>query len=147
LTPHSRALEGTLDVPSFWSRLTAPFRIPRVTSPNAKSEIFFSIFYTAAVTLPFVVTIAFWLILVPTASAFDHVGRISSTSLYHKLTAPRPPVQGGAEENPLGDGALKAFVLININAINTVVAVVEILVLSSVRKQKVLHLPLQSSLR
>lgn len=128
------------DVPSFWSKVTAPFRIPRVTSPKAKSQILFSIFYTAAVTLPFVVTIVFWLILVPTASAFDHVGPRSSTSLYHELTAPRPPVQGGAEGNPLGDGALKAFVLISINAINTIIALSEILLLSSVRKQKVIHL-------
>lgn len=145
--PHKRALEETLDVPSFCSRVTAPFRIPRVTSPKAKNHIIFSIFYTAAVTLPFVVTIVFWLILVPTASAFDHDGPRLMTSLCPRLTALRPPVQGGAEENPLGDVALKAFVLININAINTVIALVEILVLSSVRRQKVLYLALQSRLR
>lgn len=138
--PHIRAFEETPDVPSFWSRLTAPFRIPRVTNPKAKNHLLFSIFYTAAVTLPFVVTIVFWLILVPTASAFDHIDPKSSMPFCLRTTAPRPPVHGGAKGNPFGDGALKAFVLININAINTIIALVEILVLSSVRKQRVILL-------
>ncbi|KAI9871706.1 MAG: hypothetical protein M1830_002593 [Pleopsidium flavum] len=51
--------------------------------------------------------------------------------MYHERMAPRPPVEGGAEGSPFRDGALKAFVLINVNAFNTVIALLEILVLSS----------------
>ena len=135
--PHGRAGPESLDEDGFWSKLTTPFRIPRATSPRAKNQILFSIFYTTAVTLPFVVTIGFWLILVPTSPAFDHVNPEAIPSVFFATTVPRPPVEGGAEGNPFRDGALKAFVLININAINTVIALLEILVLSSVRKQKV----------
>jgi len=137
MKPHGRAASDSLDSHSLWSRGTALFQIPRTTGPRAKNPILFSIFYTATVTLPFVVTIVFWLILVPTKATVNHVGPMAIGKTHHETIAPRPPVEGGAEGNPFRDGALKAFVLINVNAFNTVIALLEILVLSSVRKQKV----------
>lgn len=124
---------------SLWSRLKAFFRVPRTTDPKAKDYLLFSIFYTAAVTFPFVVTIVFWLILVPSEPMGNNIGGMIARGLDLERFAARPPVEGGAEGDPFRDGALKAFVLVNVNALNTVIALLEILVLSSVRKQKVQH--------
>jgi hypothetical protein len=71
-----------------------------------------SIFYTAAVTSPFVVTTAYWLYLFPIS---DFVSKA-----------------------PLWPRFLQYFQIANSSIINSFIAFLEIMVLSSVRKQKVL---------
>ncbi len=81
------------------------------SKPKNKSA--FSLFYTTAVTFPFVVTTFYWLILYPLGPLVDNE--------WVK--------------------ALQLFVLININVVNSALALFEIMILSSVRKQKVaLHI-------
>ena len=76
----------------------------------------FTIFYTATVTIPFVVSIAYWLVL----HRFDHM----------------------IDQGSKGD-ALYRFLLISTTMLNSLIAFVEVMFLNSVRKQKVLTLSLR----
>ena len=70
----------------------------------------FTIFYTTTVTIPFVVSIAYWLVL----HRFDHM----------------------IDQGSMGD-ALYRFLFISTTMLNSVIAFVEVMFLNSVRKQKV----------
>ena len=73
----------------------------------------FSTLHTASVTFPFVTSIFYWLVLHPSESIFDHARK------------------GENFEN---------FVLISTTVLNSTIAFVEVMVLSSPRKQKVFSL-------
>jgi len=91
------------------AHIQAAFSIPNTTSNTSKMA--FSMIYTAAVTFPFVVTVTSWLYLLPIDDAVP------------ALAVP-PQV-------------LRCFSIATSSVINSVIAFIEIVVLSSVRKQKV----------
>ena len=96
------------------------FQIPHSSSPREFRRMLFSLFYTAAVTFPFVDTLVHWLVL--------------QNFRFENL----PCLNILVDHGHAFDGTLeKAFILVNINAINSLVALFEILILSSVRKQMV----------
>lgn len=76
---------------------------------NFRRNSVFSSLHTASVTFPFVTSIFYWLVLHPSESIFDHARK------------------GDNFEN---------FVLISTTVLNSVIAFVDVMVLSSVRKQK-----------
>ena len=76
----------------------------------------FAVFYTATVTFPFVVSISYWFVLYPSDPML---------------------VQGG-EDEPLHN-----FILISTTVLNSVIAFVEVMILSSVREQKVFKCSLE----
>ena len=92
------------------AKLKSAFSIPTNTSIKSKKRVSFSTFYTAAVTFPFVITLLYWLKLHHYTSDADEAASVK---------------------------ALRLFVLISVNGVNSIIALVEIMVLSSVRKQKV----------
>lgn len=83
--------------------------MPTDADIHAKRQIAFSIFYTAAVTFPFVVTIASWSFLDPLKSSV-------------RSAWPRP---------------LVLFIIANFNGVNSAIALLEVMILSSVPKQQV----------
>ena len=91
------------------ARLQASLSIP--TSASNASTTAFSLFYTAAVTFPFVVTTTFWLYLFPSS--------------------------GFSDSMPFWAQFLQYFRIANEAFMNSVTALLEIFVLSSVRKQSV----------
>ncbi len=103
---------------------------------EGKNAIVFSIFYTTAVTIPFVVTIVFWLIMIP-SQPFSKPDGPSSMRFHTSSPDDRPPVEGGIEDHPFSRGFFKAFMFINLHAINSLIALVEIFFLNSVKKQAV----------
>ncbi|MCJ1389097.1 hypothetical protein MMC18_001951 [Xylographa bjoerkii] len=82
------------------------FSIPRTTAFNAKNRLAFSIFYTCATTIPYVVTFLYWFVL------NDGKGRIFEL------------------------GPIQAMMHMNMYGIGAIIALVETMVLSSVRKQQ-----------
>ena len=86
------------------------FSIPKNTNVNSKKRLAFSLFYSAATTFPLVVTTTYWLYLFP--ADFQ----------------PDPPTW---------PRLLQYFVTANFYIINSIIAVVEVMLLSSVQKQKV----------
>ena len=86
------------------------FSIPKNTNVNSKRRLAFSLFYSAATTFPLVVTTTYWLYLFPADFQLD------------PPTWPR---------------LLQCFVMGNFCIINSIIAVVEVVLLSSVQMQKV----------
>ena len=78
----------------------------------------FTTFYTATITIPFVISIAYWLVLYRFDPVID---------------------QGGKGE------ALYRFLLISTTTLNSVIAFAEVMFLNRVRKQKVLTLSLRKT--
>ena len=76
----------------------------------------FSILHTASVTFPFVTSIVYWLVLHPSESIFDHARK---------------------------GGNFDHFVLISTTVLNSSIAFVEVMVLSSGRMQKVFSPPVR----
>lgn len=89
---------------------------PTSADSSTKSYLIFIIFYTFNVTIPFVVSIAYWLVLHRSDRIID---------------------QGSK-----GEG-LYRFLLISTTTLNSVIAFVEVMLLNCVRKQKVLTLSLR----
>lgn len=87
---------------------------PTSDRSDLRRSFVLSTLHTASVTFPFVTSIVYWLLLHPSESIFDHGGK------------------GGKFDN---------FVLISTTVLNSAIAFVEVMVLSSVRKQKVFSLP------
>ncbi|KAH0543472.1 hypothetical protein FGG08_002237 [Glutinoglossum americanum] len=106
---------------SLWNRFKPRFEIPRESSRYC-NRLSFSIFYTAAVSIPFTVTTIFWLILVPSSPAND-------------LEVSLPEFCSKGWLKPFCDGWLRAFVLVGLYLINSVIALIEIVVLSSIKRQ------------
>ena len=111
LPPHEQA-KG-----KFLANLQQAVAVPKSTSYRA--TLSFSLFYTAAVTLPFVVTVAYWLWVFPYSD-------FAPDSLYW----PRD---------------LQYFNIANGSIVNSMVAFCEIMALSSVRKQDVSSRPICES--
>lgn len=111
LAPYDRLPSKEQAKGKFLAQLQASLSAPTSTDTNSKRHPAFSTLYTASVTFPFVISIAYWLVLNPLELA---------------------PTCGGE--------ALQNFVRISITVLNSVIALVEIVVLSSARKQEVLSL-------
>lgn len=124
---------GAMHYLNLWAGLRRLFRMPQT---EGKNVVVFSIFYTAAVTIPCVVTIVFWLIMIP-SRPFSKPDPSRSTAFTPSSLDDRPPVEGGIEDHPFSRGFFKAFMFINLHAINSLIALVEIFFLNSVRKQSV----------
>ena len=92
------------------TRVKNIFSIPRTTAFNSKNRLAFSIFYTCATTFPYVVTFLYWFVL------------NDGTGCIFKL------------------GPIQAMMHVNMYGIGAVIALVETMILSSVRKQQVGHL-------
>lgn len=86
------------------------FSIPKNTNADSKKRLAFSLFYSAATTYPLVVTTTYWLYLFPTSFQSD------------PATWPR---------------LLQYFVMANFYIVNSIIAIVEVMLLSSVQVQKV----------
>ncbi|KAM0800432.1 hypothetical protein BDR22DRAFT_247878 [Usnea florida] len=82
---------------------------PMLDRSDSRSSSVFSILHTASVTFPFVTSIVYWLVLHPSRSIFDHARK---------------------------GGNFNHFVLISTTVLNSVIAFVEVMVLSSGRMQK-----------
>ena len=86
------------------------FSIPKNTNADSKKRLAFSLFYSAATTFPLVVTTTYWLYLFP------------------EDFQPDPPTW---------PRLLQCFVMANFYIINSIIAIVEAVLLSSVQMQKV----------
>ena len=126
MTPHRQPVRIAGDDRGFLAKVKAAVSIPTHTDVNSKRRIAFSLFYTTAVTLPFVTTVVFWLVLV---SSHTYLGPRAASSAV--------PMEQVLERDSLGVTFLRNFLIVNLNAINSVIALLEIMILSSVRKQKV----------
>ena len=97
----------------YLARLQAAISMPLSTDANSRRRMAFTFFYTVSTTFPFVVTIASWSFLDPLSFPTRSV------------SLPKPTL---------------LFLAINVNVVNSIIAAFEILVLGSVRKQKVIIL-------
>lgn len=113
MAPYGRLPPEEQTKGNFPAQIQAGLSIPTSTNINSKRSSEFSTFYTASVTFPFVISIAYWLVLYPSVPVSDYGGN---------------------------DQTLYYFLLINITVLNSVIALLEIMILSSVRKPKVLSL-------
>lgn len=113
ITPYGRLPQEEQAKGKFVAQIKAGLSAPTSTETYPKRYFVFSNFYTAAVTFPFTVSVAYWLVLQPLNT---DLGR------------------GGKGE------VLHYFVLISITMLNSVIAFVEVMALSDMRKQKVLIL-------
>ena len=98
------------------ARIQAGLSAPTSADSSTKGYFIFTTFYTATVTMPFVVSIAYWLVLHPLDHSIDHGSK--GETLYR-------------------------FLLISTTTLNSVIAFMEVIFLNSVRKQKVLILSLR----
>lgn len=94
----------------YLAKVQKAFSLPTGVEIGSKKPIAFTLFYTAAVTFPLVVTIASWSFLDPLDSSIG-------LSSWPRL--------------------MVLFIIVNLNGINSVIAILEIMILSSVHKQKV----------
>ncbi|MCJ1385627.1 hypothetical protein MMC17_008750 [Xylographa soralifera] len=88
------------------TRLKNIFSIPRTTAFNAKNRLAFSVFYTCVTTFPYVVTFLYWFVL------NDGTGHVFES------------------------GPIQAMMHVNMYGIGATIALVETMILSSVRKQQ-----------
>lgn len=109
MAPYGRLPPEEQTKGNFPAQIQAGLSIPTSTNINSKRSSEFSTFYTASVTFPFVISIAYWLVLYPSVPVSDYGGN---------------------------DQTLYYFLLINITVLNSVIALLEIMILSSVRKPK-----------
>ena len=115
--------EGEEAEGSVLSQVEAFLEPPKLMALDSKKCIIFSVFYTAAVTFPFLVTVMYWLVLFhPDPSAYP----------VHLLDA---ALQSSTA--PTNTVVLRYFVLVNVYGFNAMIALFEIMLLSSARKQKV----------
>lgn len=126
LTPHRRTVRIAGEDGGFLPKVKSALSIPTTTNVDSKRHVACSLFYTAVVTLPFVTSMVYWLVLYR-----------SNMSL-----APRPVVMVLAMHQMMGSVSfsgrcLGEFLIVNLNLLNSVIVLVEIMLLSSVRKQKV----------
>lgn len=109
----------------FLAKVKSAPSIPTTADVSSKRLVACSVFYTAAVTLPYVTSVVYWLALYR-----------SDTSL-----GPRPVARALAMHQIIGSLSfsgriLRKFLLVKLNVVNSIIALVEIMVLSSVRKQQ-----------
>jgi hypothetical protein len=110
--------------PSAATMMQKIFSPPR-QNQSTNNKLFYSIFYTAAVTFPFVVTLVYYLILVP----HNNGDFTSAFGLTDDLT-----------DNLFGHGWFKPFMVFNKYGVNCLAALIEVFVLSSVKRQEVCSL-------
>ncbi|KAA6416403.1 MAG: hypothetical protein FRX48_01123 [Lasallia pustulata] len=125
LAPHRRTVRITGEDRGIFTKVKAAVPIPTTIDVKSKRHIAFSLFYTAAVSIPFVTTVVFWLVL-----------HRSNTSFEPNAVGGSLPVDQAEEAYSFGGRFLQNFLFVNLNAVNSVIALVEIVVLSSVCKQK-----------
>ncbi|CAJ2512693.1 Uu.00g008120.m01.CDS01 [Anthostomella pinea] len=117
-------------------------RIARVLSPPEKVDSYnkrftFSMFYTIAHVFTFMNTLIYWGILVPTG----HGGFKPPTMPHHDHPSSISTANGtpitlyDADKGLFEEGPLKAFSIINVWTITSLIAVIEILFLNSIRRQ------------
>lgn len=94
----------------YLAKMQKALSIPTDADIGSKKPIAFSLFYTATVTFPLVVTIASWSFLDP-------------------LDSPIEP--------PFWPRLSVIFIIANLNGVNSAIAVLEMTILSSVHKRKV----------
>lgn len=109
LAPYGRLPPDEQAKGKILAQTQASVLVPTSTDTSSKRYLVFSTFYTASVTFPFAVSIAYWLVLYPSDPVVDSGGK---------------------------GRTLHRFVLISITVLNSGIALVEITVLSSIRKQK-----------
>lgn len=126
LMPHRRKVHIAGEDRGFLAKVRTAISIPTTTDVNSKCHVTCSLFYTAAVTLPFATSVVFWLVLYR-----------SNTSLGPRAVAGPLPVDQAVEAYSFSGKLLREFLDINLNAVNSIIALVEIMLLGSVRKQKV----------
>lgn len=112
MAPHSRMNQDERRQNKLIVKAKAVVSIPKTSKTGSSARTAFSIFYTAAVTFPFVVSLVYWMILYPATPV------PKDASLFVKI--------------------LHYFILVNKNAVNSAFSLMEIMLLSSVRKQKVI---------
>ncbi|KAL9127767.1 MAG: hypothetical protein Q9217_003425 [Psora testacea] len=117
MVPHCRIAQDESAKGGIVVTLKSAFAILVNKDIKSKTHQFFSAFYTAAVTFPFVITILYWLKLYSHIPEADESARVRS---------------------------LRLFVLSSVNGINSVIALIEIMILSSVRKQRPLWVHVSS---
>jgi hypothetical protein len=97
---------------------------------TSKKRVFFSIFYTAAVTYPHVITLVYWLILVPHQHNEGTLPfLLKGLAIFHSHTC--------VVDDVFGHGWFRTFLTINTFVINSLIALIEVLFLSSIRRQEV----------
>ena len=113
---------------------------PRGTGVGSKRRVAFSILYTAAVTVPFLVTGLYWLVLFQPNPGVGTVGGVNvEVGTFTSSMLSFAPLLVRFDKLCTVQ-ALHYFVLINVYGFNSIIALVEIMVLSSARKQKVMCL-------
>lgn len=136
MTPYNHHDTEYNDNPGFPGRILIAFSIPSTSSTRHKTLMVFSIFYTVVVTTPFVVSIIYWFILGALNSSFDSLTMLHVPSaMARDLVQEKDSVSMGI--TVIREKVLRTFVSLNIHTLNSVIALLEILVLSSVHKQKV----------
>lgn len=123
LAPHRRTVRITGEDRGIFTKV----EIPTTIDVKSKRHIAFPLFYTAAVSIPFVTTVVFWLVL-----------HRSNTSFEPNAVGGSLPVDQAEEAYSFGGRFLRNFLFVNLNAVNSVIALVGMVVLSSVCKQKVM---------
>lgn len=83
--------------------------LPRGRGPDATNRKVFSLFYSAVTTFPFVVSYFYWLVL------------------------------DGQRGFAVGSGPFRAWIIFSMVGVNSIIALLEILLMSSVPKQSVPH--------
>lgn len=99
-----------------------------------KNRIIFSIFYTAIASFPHVVTLVYWLILVPHEQTTCEL-HFDIDTLCFKMGSFSDMCH--IAEDLFGQGLFKPFVILNKFGINSLIALIEILALSSIKRQEV----------
>lgn len=102
-----------MEAPSVLFRVIKAVSIPSSTSTRSKRRLAFSIFYAAANSFPFPTSVVYWLALFTSEPLEDHGITIDVVFLRYWVT-------------------------VNVSAVNSGIAFVEIILLSSVREQKVI---------
>ena len=106
------------------------FAIPIANDINSKRRLMYLLLYTAAVTVPLVDTIVFWLVLYRSNPRSEQ----SHHTFFRSALASRLPY---AINKAFPNKSLETFVLVNVNAMTSFIALLEILLLNTIPKQKV----------
>ena len=106
------------------------FLSPPRTHPKTQNRAFFSIFYTAAVTYPHVVTLIYWAVLVP-----NDESTIPRSSTYRCLLSITDVHMAG--DKVFGMDWYTEFFVLNKFAINSFIALVEVFFFCSIRRMTV----------
>lgn len=108
---------------------------PPKQDPNTYNRAFFSIFYTASLVFPALVTFGYWVILTP----HDHKGKSECKSLNQVLLNTKFSYLL-SDKDVFHNGWFQTFCILNAYGINTIIALIEVLALNSIRRMEVMVL-------